>query len=74
VLADVALTLDATPRQVALSFLARKSAGFTIPKASDRSHVEENAKAAALELPEDAVQRLDEEFPLGPRKEGVPVW
>jgi len=74
VLADVALTLDATPRQIALSFLVRKSGGFTIPKASDRAHVEENAKAAALELPEDAVERLDEEFPLGPRKEGVPVW
>lgn len=74
VLADVALTLDATPRQVALSFLVRKSGGFTIPKASDRAHVEENAKAAALELPEDAVERLDEEFPLGPRKESVPVW
>lgn len=74
VLADVALTLDATPRQVALSFLIRKSGGFTIPKASNRTHVEENAKAAALELPEDAVQRLDEEFPLGPRSEGVPTW
>jgi aryl-alcohol dehydrogenase-like predicted oxidoreductase len=74
VLADVALTLDATPRQVALSFLVRQSGGFTIPKASTREHVEENAKAAALELPDDAVQRLDEEFPLGPRIEGVPVW
>jgi diketogulonate reductase-like aldo/keto reductase len=74
VLADVALTVDATPRQVALSFLVRKSGGFTIPKACDRAYVEENAKAAALELPEDAVQRLDEEFPLGPRKDGVPVW
>jgi diketogulonate reductase-like aldo/keto reductase len=74
VLADVALTVDATPRQVALSFLVRKSGGFTIPKASNRTHVEENAKAAALELPEDAVQRLEEEFPLGPRREGVPVW
>jgi diketogulonate reductase-like aldo/keto reductase len=74
VLADVALTVDATPRQVALSFLVRKSDGFTIPKAGDRDHVEENAKAAALELPEDAVQRLDEEFPLGPRTPGVPVW
>lgn len=74
VLSDVALTLDATPRQVALAFLIRKSGGFTIPKASRRNHVEENAEAAALILPDDAVQRLDEEFPLGPRTEGVPVW
>jgi aryl-alcohol dehydrogenase-like predicted oxidoreductase len=66
--------VDATPRQVALAFLIRKSGGFTIPKASRRSHVEENAQAAALILPDDAVQRLDEEFPLGPRSEGVPVW
>ena len=74
VLADVALTLDATPRQVALAFLVRKSGGFTIPKASNRQHVEENAQAAALDLPEEAVERLDEEFPLGPRTAGVPVW
>jgi diketogulonate reductase-like aldo/keto reductase len=74
VLADVALTLDATPRQVALAFLVRKSGGFTIPKASNRQHVEENAKAAALDLPDEAVERLDEEYPLGPRAGGVPVW
>ena len=74
VLSDVALTVDATPRQVALAFLVRKSGGFTIPKASNRQHVEENAQAAALELPDEAVERLDEEFPLGPRTEGVPVW
>jgi diketogulonate reductase-like aldo/keto reductase len=73
VLADIALTLDATPRQVALAFLVHKSGGFTIPKASSRTHVEENAKAAALVLPADALARLDEEFPLGPRVEGVPV-
>jgi diketogulonate reductase-like aldo/keto reductase len=74
VLSDIALTLDATPRQVALAFLIRKSGGFTIPKASNRQHVQENAAAAALDLPDDAVERLDEEFPLGPRSEGVPVW
>ena len=74
VLSDIALTLDATPRQVALAFLVRKSGGFTIPKASNRQHVEENARAAALDLPDEAVERLDEEFPLGPRREGVPVW
>ena len=74
VLADVALTLDATPRQVALAFLVRKSGGFTIPKASNRQHVEENARAAGLDLPDEAVERLEEEFPLGPRSGGVPVW
>jgi diketogulonate reductase-like aldo/keto reductase len=73
VLGDVALTVDATPRQVALAFLVHKSGGFTIPKAADRAHVEENAKAASLELPDDAIQRLDEAFPLGPRTDGVPV-
>lgn len=74
VLADVALTVDATPRQVALAFLAWKSGGFTIPKASNRQHVEENAKAAALDLPDEAVERLDEEFPSRARAGGVPLW
>ena len=74
VLEDVALTLDVTPRQVALAFLVARSGGFTIPKAANRSHVEENAKAASLALPDDALERLEQEFPLGRRKEGVPVW
>lgn len=73
-LADVAASVAATPRQVALAFLLLKSGGFTIPKAASRAHVEDNAAAAALELPEEAVQQLEQAFPQGPRRAGVPVW
>jgi diketogulonate reductase-like aldo/keto reductase len=74
VLDHVAASLDATPRQVALAFLLQKSGGFTIPKASTRAHVEDNAAAAALELPAEAVQQLEQAFPQGPRRAGVPLW
>jgi diketogulonate reductase-like aldo/keto reductase len=73
-LADVASSLDATPRQVALAFLILQSEGFTIPKAASRAHVEENAAAAALELTEEAVQQLDRAFPRGAHRGGVPLW
>lgn len=73
-LAEVASSLHATPRQVALAFLLLKSGGFTIPKAATRAHVEENAAAAALELSDEAVQQLEQAFPTGPRRAGVPLW
>jgi aryl-alcohol dehydrogenase-like predicted oxidoreductase len=59
---------------VALAFLAHVSAGFTIPKASRRRHVEENAAAAAVELPPEALRRLEEAFPLGAHSGGVHTW
>jgi diketogulonate reductase-like aldo/keto reductase len=74
VLAEVAQALDASARQVALAFLILKSEGFTIPKASNRKHVEENAAALSLKIPEEAIARLDEAFPIGPRLAGVPIW
>ena len=45
VLAAVAARHGATPRQVALAFLAREPPLFTIPKASTPAHAEENAGA-----------------------------
>jgi diketogulonate reductase-like aldo/keto reductase len=43
VLADVAESHKATPRQVALAFLMRSPSMFLIPKAATPEHVEENA-------------------------------
>jgi diketogulonate reductase-like aldo/keto reductase len=62
-----------TPRQVALSFLLRWPFAFAIPKASDRDHVEENAKAGSLELTEMQIARLDKAFPLGPHSRELPM-
>jgi len=50
VLATVAARRGATPRQIALAFLAREPPLFTIPKASTPAHAEENAGALNLAL------------------------
>lgn len=65
VLAEIAAAHDATPRQVALRFLVRRPALFTIPKASTGEHVEENAGAGDLLLSEAEIARIDAAFPRG---------
>jgi diketogulonate reductase-like aldo/keto reductase len=62
--AAVAARLQATPRQVALAFLARESPLFTIPKASTVEHAEENAGALNLALSADDVAEIDAAFPI----------
>jgi diketogulonate reductase-like aldo/keto reductase len=56
---------DATPRQVALAFLAREA--FQIPKAERVAHVRENA--ARVTLSEAQVRRLDQAYPVHVRRE-----
>jgi len=67
VLKEIAEAHDATPRQVALRFLVRRPITFTIPKASNPKHAEENAGAGSLRLSEAELARIDEAFPRGPR-------
>ncbi|MBV8202040.1 MAG: aldo/keto reductase, partial [Acidobacteria bacterium] len=73
VLAEIAAAHDATPRQVALAFLLRRPSVFAIPKASQLEHVEENAAAADLVLADEEARRIDEAFPRGRRRPGVPT-
>ena len=57
---DVARRLGATPMQVALAWLLRRSPNILlIPGTSSLGHLRENLAAAELELPEDAVRELD---------------
>jgi aryl-alcohol dehydrogenase-like predicted oxidoreductase len=57
---EVATMLDATPMQAALAWLLRRSPNLLlIPGTSTVQHLRENLKAAALELPDDAVGNLD---------------
>ena len=72
-LQEIATARGATPRQVALRFLVRRPALFTIPKASRAAHVEENAGAGDLQLTEADLARIDAAFPLGPRRRGLPM-
>jgi len=60
-LSDVARRLGATPMQVALAWLLRRSPNILlIPGTSSVAHLKENLAAAELALPEDAVRALDE--------------
>jgi len=65
-LAAVAGRHGATPRQVALAFLARKPPLFAIPKASSVAHAQENAKALTLRLTAADLKELDAAFPANP--------
>ena len=73
VLAEIAEAHDATPRQVALAFLTRRQSVFTIPKASSREHMEENAAASAVHLRATDIARIDAAFPRGPRRRSLPM-
>jgi diketogulonate reductase-like aldo/keto reductase len=68
-LAEIAAAHDATARQVALAFLARRPSVFAIPKAAGLGHVEENAAAGDLHLSADEIARIDAGFPR-PRRQG----
>jgi aryl-alcohol dehydrogenase-like predicted oxidoreductase len=57
---DVAKKLDATPMQVALAWLLRRSPNILlIPGTSSVAHLRENLGAAELTLPDDAIKALD---------------
>jgi diketogulonate reductase-like aldo/keto reductase len=71
VLEGIAARLGATARQVALAFLTRKPSFFAIPKASQSTHVQENAGAAKVELTPEDIAALDAAFPVGGRRRGV---
>jgi diketogulonate reductase-like aldo/keto reductase len=73
VLREIAVAHDATPRQVALSFLVRHPCLFAIPKASSPDHAAENAVAGDLRLTGAELARIDEAFPRGPRPRQLPM-
>jgi len=59
-LSDVARRLEATPMQVALAWLLRRSPNILlIPGTSSVGHLRENLAAAELDLPADAMRDLD---------------
>jgi aryl-alcohol dehydrogenase-like predicted oxidoreductase len=59
-LSDVAQRLGATPMQVALAWLLRRSPNILlIPGTSSVGHLRENLAAGKLELPADAIEALD---------------
>ncbi len=73
VLAEIAEAHGASPHQVALAFLTRLPSVFAIPKAARVAHVFDNAAAGKLLLRDDELRRIEETFPRGPRRIGVPT-
>jgi len=73
VLQQIAARYNATPRQVALSFLTRQPPVFAIPKASSSSHAAENAGAGNITLTDSDIAALDKAFPLGREPRSLPM-
>ena len=73
VLQQIATAHDATPRQVALSFLTRHPSVFAIPKASRAAHAADNAGAGDLSLSENEIALLEQAFPRGPEPRSLPM-
>jgi len=69
-LASIAQRLGATPRQVALAYLTRRSPVFAIPKSSQTAHVDELAREVTLDA--DAIASIEAAFPLG-KWRGLPT-
>jgi aryl-alcohol dehydrogenase-like predicted oxidoreductase len=60
ILSEVATSLEATPMQVALAWLLRRAPNvLLIPGTSSLAHLRENLAAAELDLPADAMTKLD---------------
>ncbi len=72
-LQQIAEAHAATPRQIALAFVVRRTAVFTIPKAASPAHVAENAGAAEIVLTDPEIARLETVFPLGRRPRSLPM-
>ena len=73
VLQKIAEAHGASPRQVALGFLARDPFVFAIPKASSEGHAAENAAAGDLALGSDEIAALDTAFPRGAKPRSLPM-
>ena len=73
VLRTIAKRHQATPRQVALSFLVRQPLTFTIVKAANPAHVSEDAGAGDLHLSEADINEIAGAFPLAPEPAELPV-
>ena len=62
-LKKIAKRHDATPSQIALTWVLRHPDLIAIPKASDQNHVRDNARSIDIKLSKDDLAELDKEFP-----------
>jgi diketogulonate reductase-like aldo/keto reductase len=72
-LAAVAKRHNATPAQIAIAWTMRHGNVISIPKATDQSHVRENAAAGAITLSDDDLAAIDAAHPPPARKQSLDI-
>jgi diketogulonate reductase-like aldo/keto reductase len=63
----------ATAAQIALAWVLRQRSVIAIPKASDKTHVRDNAQSIDITLTDDDFADLDREFPPPTSKKSLPM-
>ena len=72
-LAAVAKRHDATPAQIAIAWTMRHANVISIPKASEPSHVRQNAVAGSISLTEADLTEIDAAHPPPSRKQSLDI-
>ena len=72
-LKKIARRHDATPAQIALAWVLRQPGVIAIPKASDKSHVRDNAQSTDIKLTKEDLAGLDQVFPPPKSKKSLPT-
>ena len=72
-LKKIAKRYDATPAQIALAWVLRQPGFIAIPKASNETHVRENARAVEIKLTNQDFADIDGEFPSPKSKQPLPM-
>ena len=72
-LKKIARRHDATAAQIALAWVLRQPGVIAIPKASDKSHVRDNAQSTDIKLTKEDLAGLDQVFPPPKSKKSLPT-
>jgi diketogulonate reductase-like aldo/keto reductase len=72
-LKKIAKRHDAAPAQIALAWVLRRSGVIAIPKASNETHVRENARSIDIQLTKEDLADLDRKFSPPTSKEPLPM-
>jgi diketogulonate reductase-like aldo/keto reductase len=72
-LKKIAKRHDGTSAQIALAWVLRQPGVIAIPKASNETHVRDNAQATEIELTKKDLAEMDREFPSPKSKQPLPM-
>ncbi len=64
---------DSTPAQIAIAWVLRQSGVIAIPKASNKTHVRDNAQSVDIQLTDQDFADIDREFPPPRSKQPLPM-